>query len=523
MLTCSAFDHQRHGGFVFVITWDLQTDGVVSAIKQRCPTPDASIAPSITYSMNGEMVGVLRPGPAAPVISIYDVVSGVYMYDINRGLYGGIPPPNHLDFNNVWTHGESIRFAITHPAPITIREAKFTPRVASTQVDTLSVPADAHDRPWSRIEIAQISPASYRLALFYPGAVNTVLVWDTRDSKLLLRHTDVGSPFRATFSSDGRFFACSSEGSEVYLWKEDSTGYRVYGKLASGIQKPIPLLSPDGESIITFGGAMVRSWHTIHLLHVPSSTAPQHTEGFALDFLSDRPAVAIARRNDNVVVILDLNSGVPRLTIDTGMMVYGLRVIGNLIAVIGNGKVVTWNTLGRSSLCGTKMTPKHSTQTITFHHEPRIEKAAFASVSPDFRRVAILGKGFGEDVLIFDIPTGRHWISAHPKADALWFSPGDEGLWCAQLGEGYRGKCWKLNGYDGFQPCAGKAPQGCPWTPPHGYKVRYDEWILSPDGKQLLMLPPPWQSCAVRRVWNGQFLALLHSTLPEPVILDLEP
>ena len=38
----------------------------------------------------------------------------------------------------------------------------------------------------------------------------------------------------------------------------------------------------------------------------------------------------------------------------------------------------------------------------------------------------------------------------------------------------------------------------------------------------LLQLPPPWQSCAVLRVWKGQFLALLHGRLSEPVILELD-
>jgi hypothetical protein len=38
------------------------------------------------------------------------------------------------------------------------------------------------------------------------------------------------------------------------------------------------------------------------------------------------------------------------------------------------------------------------------------------------------------------------------------------------------------------------------------------------------MLPPLWQSFeSVDRVWNGKFLALLHGSLPEPVILELEP
>ena len=62
-----------------------------------------------------------------------------------------------------------------------------------------------------------------------------------------------------------------------------------------------------------------------------------------------------------MVVICDLKSGVPHLTIDTRMMVCGLRAIENLIAVVGNGKVVTWNLLGRGSLPATEINPEDST------------------------------------------------------------------------------------------------------------------------------------------------------------------
>ena len=66
-------------------------------------------------------------------------------------------------------------------------------------------------------------------------------------------------------------------------------------------------------------------------------------------------------------------------------------------------------------------------------------------------------------------------------------------------------------------------PEGYPWASSRGYRVTNDWWILDPDGKRLLMLPPHWQSYAVHRVWKGKFLALLHGGLSEPVILEMEP
>ena len=294
MLTCSGCDGNTTGGGVHIVTWDLQTGGVVSAIKQHFPTSFISITPCITYSKDGEMVGLLRTGPAPPTISLLNVVSGVYMYDIDHSIYTDVRLPNHLEPNSTWTHGKTLQFATIHLAPITIWEVGFTPSAMPTQVEMLSVPDNTHDRSRSHVVIAQISPASYQLALFYPCPINRVYVWDTRDSKHLLCHQDVNSRFRATFSSDGQFFVCSSPGSEVYLWKEYSAGYKLHRKLAPGIPEPIPLLSPDGELIIAFGHAAVWLWHTKLLPPTPSSAAPQHTEDFVLDFLPNRPSVVVA-------------------------------------------------------------------------------------------------------------------------------------------------------------------------------------------------------------------------------------
>ena len=38
------------------------------------------------------------------------------------------------------------------------------------------------------------------------------------------------------------------------------------------------------------------------------------------------------------------------------------------------------------------------------------------------------------------------------------------------------------------------------------------------------MPPPLWRSLDEdKRVWNEKFLALVHQTFPEPVVLELEP
>ena len=84
---------------------------------------------------------------------------------------------------------------------------------------------------------------------------------------------------------------------------------------------------------------------------------------------------------------------------------------------------------------------------------------------------------------------------------------------------------WRVRGgRDELEPLVDieDPPEGYPWASSCGHRVTDDWWILGPDGKRLLMLPPPWQSYPVDRVWKGRFLALLHRELPEPVLLELE-
>ena len=105
-----------------------------------------------------------------------------------------------------------------------------------------------------------------------------------------------------------------------------------------------------------------------------------------------------------------------------------------------------------------------------------------------------------------------------------WFAPDGCSVWCAW--DGGATEVWRVGGQDGVKFSGRIAgleclPAGYPWESSCGYEVTDDWWILDPDGKRLLMLPPPWQSNVVPRVWKGQFLAFLHRGLPGPVILEL--
>ena len=139
-----------------------------------------------------------------------------------------------------------------------------------------------------------------------------------------------------SFSADGHFFVCllrRGRDTGIHIWKESPGGYILHRKLAftDSVWCPTPLLSPSGESIILFHSS------TIHLIHTTDpflSSHPTLAVGqpkFVLNFSPNHALAAFTRYKENVVTVLDLQSGNPQLEIDTGMEVVCLGVTGSTV------------------------------------------------------------------------------------------------------------------------------------------------------------------------------------------------
>ena len=512
ILTFSGYRDQE----LCVESWDLQTGGVASIVKWQEPWEIMSGHPSITYSANGQMVAVCFDYNGTVKIFVCDVASGVHMH--SHTLNGDTPLSN-----NICTYGESLRFAAVgrRTRTITIWEVGFTSGATPTEIETLPAP-DGYDNRYGSFLLL---PAPCRLAIAFEGGV---LVHDVRNSKHLLRYMGMNAnlDIGMSFSSDGRFFMCSSE-SRIHLWKESSTGYILHETLATSIGDLSPLLSPNGGSIVAFDDRMIWLWRTKKFTAPPSSTltrAPQCTEDFVLDFSPDGMLAMVAMQGDNMVAFLNLKSGVPQLIIDAGMEVFGLGVIENTVVVIGFKEAITWNLPAGDHVPGARMGLEECSRIVEFNRW--YPSMTGASISPDSRHIAHIG---GETSLsICNASTGERIAKSKQLEGAItpWFSPDGCDVWCVNHGGG--AEVWRFGGGQKVLERLGQTvdiehpPEGYPWGSSRGYRVTNDRWVLGPDGKRLLMLPPHWQSYAVRRVWKGDFLALLHGGLSGPVILDFD-
>ena len=524
ILTCSSCDVPSTAasyGELYVVSWDLQTGGVLSVIELQMPAVIGQQVSGwakffITYSLNGEMVGIsssfINRSEYSTSIFVCNITSGVLMH--SHQLKDRAAPPL-----NIWAHEESFRFATTGSMTITIWEVGFTPGTTPTEVETLPTPDD------STLTIFGFIPTPCRLALYNSEPQVKIMVWDARNSRYLLEPIDINSPLSASLSSDGRFFACSTYGFDVYLWKESPVGYRLHGILVSSVPLPSALLSQNGESIVTFSRGVIQLWRTKSSAILPSSIlteSPRSAKDFIVEFSPGGMLAAVAKKEDNMVMVLDLKSGVPQLTINASIEIYGLGITGNTIVVIGNLKVIIWDLPAEDYASGAQVGLEDSSSTIQLC-DP-FYRPDGASISPDSRHIAVCSPYV---LQVYNGSTGGGlWKGPLSEWREPAFSPDGRNIWCVDRYG--KAEVWRVGGErEGLELLELTVDvehplEGYPWTSSCGYQVTKDWWILGPDGRRLLMLPPFWQSSAIKRKWKGKFLTLLHHGRSEPVILELE-
>ena len=488
-----------------LVCWDLQTCVPVCnfLIEREFGSPPCSI----TYSGCGKMLGVLFNNSEVGdhqvfILGTYDILSGTPIH---------YHPIEGLAANTIWTYGECIQFATLDVWSITIWQVEFTSKHLPTEVRSMPTPDDFD--PWKEFFFL---PSPPRLAFNHK---KSLLVWDGDQSKLLLEYEGSSN---IAFSHGGHFFASITQAGEVNLWKESPTGYVPHGRLVSSIQLSLNLLlSPDGQSVIMHDSPTLQLLRTKYSIPPLSSTITQPVnwdKHFILAFSQDDPLAAVTRLEDNTVTVLNLKSGLPWLIIDTNICVYGLGVAGRTVAVVGNGKVITWNLPTGDCALNTRVNINDSVQATFFQQHDGLESA---SISPNLSYVAIKII----DLRIYDASTGKLLTGSKVQLHSPSFTSDEHEIWSRNPLD-RRGlvivKDSKSNVINLKHPDPSGIPSGrLPWQSSHGYQVTDDGWILNTSGKQLFWLPHHWRSDEKDRVWGGQFLALLHHDLPEVVILEL--
>ena len=443
------------------------------------------------------MFGTLFYNPDDCTLCIFNVLSGIHIY--THPVKGPIS-------GNIWISGECLQFATMGTRSVTTWEVGFAETNLPVEVETHSIPDIFHSP-----DVFLLHPTLCSLALIKG---KSVCVWSTQDSKFLLDPINLDHNQEMSFSPDGHFFVCGKQtlggkGLEILLWKESHTGYVPYQSLTSNLNVSKPLISPDRGSIIAFNCEAIQLWHTMDsstpcTILAQGFQRNQNPNHFIVEFSPGQMLAAVTQVEDEMVTVLDLQSGVPRLIINAGMRVYGLGINGSSIVAISNGKIVTWNLLTESHITGLRMDITNSAWTTTFNHGQFNNRGIpTALMSPNLYCFVIKDRDVDtstspNSLYLCDIPTGKHLGSVPVEYDCTpWFAQNGYEVWF-----------WKDDGIDRWKIVEGSEPSitklenlgltidepVSPWHFSYGYKILDGQWIFNYSGKQLLWLPPPWRS-----------------------------
>ena len=487
-----------------IVSWDLQTGGLLS----KTSTGTSNFCISMSYSKCETMIGC----------SFDDRV--IRIFNIFPGTCISSHPTKH-PVKAIWTCGEYLQFATVESGSITIMQLSFTSSHPPTQVGSLSTPDN-----FSSEELVLL-PTLSQLAFTLHGEI---LVWDAQHNKFLLHSTDVKNPREMSFSPDGHFFTCGTRGREFYIWKESPTGYVSHQKLTSGALGSIPLVSPNGESVISRSDNVLQLWHTAKFPTPLSSTSKQtskNSEWFFVEFSPDESLVAVAEKSSKTVTILDIKSGHPWLVIDAGIKICGLRITGDKAIVVGVEKIFTWDLPARDCISNTRRDISHCVQTTTFkcsghHHD------SYASISPNLKYIAFGdGRSYSKKLCFYNTHTGEMLVTVESNGEITGFTPSGHEVWCAKMdGQVDKWGVVEEAGSNAIQleklEQSMESLSGLPWKSHDSYQDTDDGWIFGSGGKWLLCLPPHLQpNTKIGRKWSRKLLAVWNWNSLEPCIFEL--
>ena len=511
-----------------LISWDLQTGGQLGVIALGMDTPGTRCL-SFKHSKDGKTVAVAYKFHNSnrqynTFINTYDLLSG-------RSVVSRQIPEGRDIIDPIWTHDKYLRFATIDPRSIRIWQSPFT--LEHPPVEVMSFPApdgitDAHH--------FLFFPSLSRLAF---TLIDTVQVWDLETPKLLLEselpslisfHLPVGS-----FSSDGRFFAHLDRLGVARVWVESPVGYLLHQRLpfSPSHNSPGPRLSPNGKSITLSLSRTIHRWHTRDQdLSLPSvSTDDSGRSTFTLGFSADEKFAAFARRGENTVTTINLQSGEPRWIANVGVEIDCLGMARSTVVLVGEEKIVTWNLPGGDSAFNASI--DESVRTTVLHHSSKrhsLGSPTHMSITPDLSRIIVTRlrpQTFEGSLEVDDVSTGLCLASIETRCGMRpWFTQDGREVWagydflkeweqCEIIEDSESGAIMlKIQGTHGRQ-------SGVLQLSSSGYAVTDGGWVLSPSQKRLLWLPQRWRSYDSGRIWSGRFLGLLHGELSEVVVLEV--
>jgi len=489
-----------------VLVWDFRTGVVLSEFGTDWGPKE------IAFSGNRCIVGLYTNRSNRWIeIYIYDALKGTLLRRERHSQ------PANGQLNDHWIHEGCLRFATSFKGDgkrvVTIREFQPTSNRLVPVIESFPVPP--HDGVFS------FSPVSFHASLV---TEKEVVILDVRKSETLL-HNKVHQPFykpRGYFSPDGHLFACGTRGRDIFVWKNTSTGYVHWSTVTFRLQFLGLSFSPTTLSILTWGPGKIQLLHP----EARDTASPKKFHNGSGDHLvahcADRTHIATVRRGEAVITVLDLHSGCSQQSIETGMVIQDIKVVGSAIFVTDGCRLASWHLEPGGFARGVLDAEKGAVNEALNSLLP-----LSSALSNDCSKIT-----FGRPwvATVYDINAGNilgSYSTGHNNTLNIRFSPDDRRLLLTISRNVYSTSNFlELDLADDWPIFKDTDPWS--WADSYSsgeYHIGCgSRWVADSRHRRLLWLPPSWRVLVPWDMqWIGDFLVLLNGVHPEPIIIEFQP
>ena len=480
-----------------IYIWDVQTGTTIYSVKNW-------ELDKFVFSGNYQTVTLLGKDGT---FRTYDGLNGTCIHKDKL-----VSPPNFV-LDAYWIYKESLLFPTISKKDeklvVNIQELQPTLTPPLSLIVTFLVPP--HSGEFS------FSPVSLH------GSFTTkteVIVLNIQDSKILLQVRPPSSLYTPPghFSFDGCFFACGTEEFEICIWKNTSVNYMPWCNLWPRLPFNGFSFSPTKSSILTWGETGIQLLEPSDHLAIISPKKPKHYQwckNHLVAYSANGTHIAIAQKEDSVITFLDAYLNTPNQLFNTNMPILDIKIVNNTIFVAGKDMLVKWHLEMGRIVYGS-----HSIVMAT--------GLPNATLSGDCLYIAFVDP---DEVILYNIQAQRILCRYQPDdypSDPR-FSPDGHKLWltCEDIYCAFSSP-YLVEFEIGEDGNVTIKDLGDTWSWvnifSHGWEVRCgSEWVVDSRGNKLLWLPLSWrpkQHECIR--WDGNFLALVDSHHPEPIIIEFQ-
>ena len=290
------------------------------------------------WSLDGRTIATLLKGQTT-----YSWIACIHDVSLGKTLSSTLLWP--IEISYIWGHNKSFQIAVIVEwnETWTIDIFDYEVGCVHTKVKSFHIPL------WGVCpQIKAFSPITHRISILatvveYGYPRKQVTIMDIQNAKVLLQERS-SSATHHCFSADGSLFAATSwMYYDIRVWKYASGCYTLLKEIPCWEPHHFQF-SPTSPSILSHSWTVLKVWRLDGPSTTPSSPTPLepdiHTNLFIGLSHNNTCMATVVQHPRGAITITNFLSQTPSQVIDTGMVITGLALTGNVLLVEGYTIVV---------------------------------------------------------------------------------------------------------------------------------------------------------------------------------------